>query len=181
MRVVMGLSGIMLAAAVAAAPARAQHSGSMHVDMHLPDSVAHVVDRVSTQRANFAIVTRDGKAALLLMDTTIVAQMTNRGLAGLKSPPEVDTISNAMTRTIARMALGAILPLLDHGFAYHLRDLSKAEYADGRLQLRRANGEEAFKGIEFGSAPLMESFSPADAAAFARRANDARHRLPTVQ
>ena len=159
-----------------ATTASAQH-GSMHVNMNLPDSIAHIVIRASTQTASFAIVSRDGKAALLLMDTTIVAQMTDRGLADLKSPPEVDTISSAMSRMIAKMALGALQPLLDHGIAYHLRDLSSAQYADGRLQLRRANGDEVFKGVELGKSPFMESFSPGDAAAFAKRAITAKRKM----
>jgi hypothetical protein len=64
----------------------------MHVNVHVPDSVAHVVDRQGAQRAHFAIVSRDGAATLLLMDTTIVAQMTDRGLARMNSREATDTI-----------------------------------------------------------------------------------------
>ena len=168
---------IVLSASAMASPALAQHGQSVHLDAHLPDSVAHIVDRTSTRSAHFAITSRDGKAALLLMDTTIIAQFTDRGLASVTSAANTDTISDVLGRALAKMALGAIQPLLDHGIAYHLRDLASAEYADGRLQLHRANGEEVFKGMEAGGTPLMSSFSPADAAAFARKANDARRQL----
>ena len=157
--------------------ARAQDSTSMHVSIHVPDSVAHVTERESPSQARFAIVSRDGQAALLLMDTTIVAQMTDRGLARINARETTDTISGAVNRMFARMALGALVPLFDHGVAYHLRDLADAKYADGRLQLLRGNGEEVFRDVEIGKGPLMESFSADDAKAFAARARAARAHL----
>jgi hypothetical protein len=168
---------ILLFAAAIGRGANAQQGGSVHVNVHAPDSVAHVVDRETLGKAHFAIVSRDGTAALLLMDTTIIAEMTNTGLARMNSRETTDTIKSAVNRMFARMALGALQPLFDHGIAYHLRDLAKARYADGRLQLVRANGEEVFRDTEIGNGPLMESFTPDDAKAFAKRANEARARL----
>ena len=170
------LASIALALVVAA-PLRAQESGSMHVNVHVPDSVAHVVDRQDAQHAHFAIVSRDGAATLLLMDTTIVAQMTDRGLARMNSREATDTIKGQVNRLFARMALGALQPLFDHGVAYHLRDMADARYADGRLQVLRANGEEVFRDTEIGHELLMESFTPGDARAFAKRAREARAKL----
>lgn len=149
----------------------------MHVSVNMPDSVAHVVDRETVAQARFAIFSRDGQAALLLMDTTIVAQMTDRGLARMNAKEATDTIKGTANRLFARMALGALLPLFDHGVAYHLRDLADARYANGRLQLVRANGDEVFRTTEIGHGPLMESFYPEDAKAFAARARAARARL----
>jgi hypothetical protein len=173
------MRSILLASLVLsiATTARAQDSASMHVSVHVPDSVAHVTERVPPGEARFAIVSRDGQAALLLMDTTIVAQMTDRGLARINARETTDTITGAVNRMVARMALGALVPLFDHGVAYHLRDLADAKYADGRLQLIRANGEEVFRDVEIGKGPLMESFSADDAKAFAARARAARGRL----
>jgi hypothetical protein len=160
-----------------ATTARAQDSASMHVNIRVPDSVAHVTERLLPSEARFAIVSRDGQAALLLMDTTIVAQMTDRGLARINARETTDTIKSAVNRMFARMALGALVPLFDHGVAYHLRDLADAKYGDGRLQLVRANGEEVFRDVEIGKGPLMESFSADDAKAFAARARAARAQL----
>ena len=162
---------------VAGRAAGAQQGGSVHVSLHTPDSVAHVVDRETLGNTRFAIVSRDGTAALLLMDTTIIAEMTDTGLARMNSRETTDTIKSAVNRMFARMALGALQPLFDHGIAYHLRDLYKARYADGRLQLVRANGEEVFSDTSIGNGPLMESFTADDAKAFAKRAREARARL----
>ena len=150
---------------------------SVHVSVHVPDSVAHVVDRITLAKSNFAIVSRDGTAALLLMDTTIVAEMTDTGLARMNSRETTDTIKGTVNRMFARMALGALQPLFDHGIAYHLRDLADARYEDGRLKLTRANGEEVFADTEIGHGPLMEAFTPSDAKAFAARARAAKAKL----
>jgi len=174
--VILQLPSFALALAISA-PLSAQDTGSAHVSVHAPDSVAHVVERQNTDQAHFAIVSRDGQATLLLMDTTIVAQMTDRGLARMNSREATDTISGQVNRLIARMALGALQPLFDHGIAYHLRDMADAKYADGRLQILRANGEEVFRDTEIGREPLMESFAPGEAKAFAKRAREARARL----
>src|SRR5947199_163180 len=131
-----------------ATPLFAQDSSDLHVSVHVPDSIAHVVDRETTDHARFAMVSRDGQAALLLMDTTIVAQLTDRGLARMNAREATDTIKSAATKLFARMALGALVPLFDHGIAYHLRDLADARYDDGRLMLIRGNGDEVFRDVE---------------------------------
>ena len=158
-------------------PAAAQ-SGGLQVKVSVPDSVAHVVERVDAARSQFAIVSRDGTGALILMDTTIVAQLTDRGLARMRSKEATDSIKGTGERLLARMVLGALQPVFEHGIAYHLRDLAAAEYADGRLQLRRGNGDEVFRDVKVNDTPLMESFSPEDARKFAHKVREARSSLP---
>jgi len=170
-------SGLVLVVALGPGVARGQDSTTIRVTVHVPDSVAHVVDRERPDRARFAIVSRNGQAQLLLMDTTIVAQMTDRGLAHISSHETTDTIKGTANRIFARMALGALTPLLDHGIAYHLRDLADARYADGRLLLIGSKGDEVFRDVEIGKGPLMESFSAADAKLFAAKALAARAQL----
>src|SRR3954470_3983065 len=168
---------LLLLIAIGPSLARGQDSTTVRISVHVPDSVAHVVDREQADYARFSIVSRDGQAQLLLMDTTIVAQMTDRGLARMSSRQATDTIQGTANRLFARMALGALMPLFDHGIAYHLRDLADARYEDGRLLLLRANGDEVFRNVEIGKGPLMEGFSADDAKAFAARARAARARL----
>ena len=170
-------SSLVLTVALGPGIARGQDSTTIRVSVHVPDSVAHIVDREQPERARFVIVSRDRQAQLLLMDTTIVAQMTDRGLAHISSHENTDSIKGTGSRIFARMALGALTPLLDHGIAYHLRDLADARYADGRLLLLRANGDEVFRDVEIGKGPLMESFSADDAKAFAAQARAARARF----
>ena len=159
---------------ILAAPLGAQDTSQMHVTIRVSDSAAYVVDRITPDRARFAIVSESGDAALLLMDTTIVAQMTDRGLAHMKSQDANDTTRSAVSKLLGRMTLAALGSLFDHGIAYHLRDLTEAKYAAGRLQLRGANDEEIFREVEINKTPLMESFRPADAKAFAARVRVAK-------
>lgn len=42
----------------------------------------------------------------------------------------------------------------------------------------RKNGEEVFRDTQAGHEPLMESFGPDDAKAFAKKAREARAKLP---
>ena len=169
-------SGLVLVA-LAPIAVRAQDSTSIRVSVHVPDSVAHIVDREQPSQSRFYIVSKDGNAQLLLMDTTIVAQLTDRGLAHISSREATDSIKDTGKRILARMTLGALTPLLDNGIAYHLRDLADARYEDGRLELLRANGDEVFRDVEMGHGPLMESFAESDAKAFAARARSARAQL----
>jgi hypothetical protein len=170
-------SGLVLCVAFGPSVVRAQDSTNIHISVHVPDSVAHVVDRERPDHARFAIVSRDGLAQLLLMDTTIVAQMTDRGLARVNSREATDSIKGTANRIFARMALGALVPLFDHGIAYHLRDLADARYAKGRLLLIGSKGDEVFRDVEIGKGPLMESFSADDAKLFAAKARAARAQL----
>src|SRR5688500_1610918 len=89
---------------VLALPLGAQETGSVRVNIQVPDSVAHVVDRQSAAQSAFAIVSRDRTAALLLFDTTIVAQMTDHALARMNSRATTDTTKGAVSRLLARMA-----------------------------------------------------------------------------
>jgi hypothetical protein len=170
-------SSPVLLIAIGTSVARGQDSATVRISVHVPDSVAHVVDRERPDKARFAIVSRDGQAQLLLMDTTIVAQMTDRGLARVSSRENTDSIKGTANRIFARMALGALTPLLDHGIAYHLRDLANARYEEGRLLLIGSKGDEVFRDVEIGKGPLMESFYTDDAKAFAAKARAARAQL----
>jgi hypothetical protein len=145
------------------------------------DSTAHVVSRLPLKSAAFAIVSEDGRSALLLMDTTIVAQFTDRGLAALHesadSAAKSDKNENVFARMVAGAVVGALKPMLDHGVAYHLRDLGSAQYESGRLQLRNKAGKEVFGKMSINGKDVMESFSPQDAREFARRAKAASVKL----
>lgn len=161
---------------VLSTPASAQKS--IGLNGNVADSVAHIVERANPATAGYAIVTKDGTGMLVLMDTTIVAQMTDRGLERLRSKAATDSIKGATERMFARMVLGALQPMFDHGIAYHLRDLASANYADDRLQLKRRNGEEIFRDLKLNNTRLMESFSAEDAKTFARKVGEAQARLP---
>lgn len=165
---------LLLIAGSIAEPLAAQDTSSMRVQVHVSDSAGYVVDRASPDRARFAIVSENGDAALLLTDTSIVAQMTDRGLQHLNSADAKDTTKSVVGKMVARMTVAALGSLFDHGIAYNLHDLTDAKYADGRLQLVGAKGQELFRDVKIDDTPLMESFRPEDAKKFAARVRAAK-------
>lgn len=170
---------ITTASAVAGAQSNAPTTHS--VIAQGDDSIAFVVDRKPLRSAGFSIVTTDGSGALLLTDTTIVAQLTDAGLNHLGRDADHSMRSDSSADWIAGLVAGAVTgalkPLLNHGIAYRLRDLGQARYVDGRLELRRRNGEPVFNHMEWEGHEVLESFSPQDAREFARRAQDAATKL----
>lgn len=163
---------IALTASLAAAVPAAAQSHRMGND------TAWVTDRRAVGHSTFHIVSRDGTSALLLTDTTIVAQLTDAGLEHLKTSTDSTAKDDGVTaRFFASMARGLLGHLFDHAIEYDLHDLASAEYTNGRLMLTSRDGHQPFGDVNMFGHQLMEDFSPADAKAFAARANQARARL----
>ena len=172
-RSTLNIVSLLIAGSIAG-PLAAQDTSSMSVQIHVSDSAGYVVDRTSADRARFAIVSENGDAALLLTDTAIVAQMTDRGLQHLNSADAKDTTKSVVGKMVTRMAVAALGSLFDHGIAYNLRDISDAKYDDGRLQLVGAKGQELFRDVKIDDTPLMESFRAEDAKKFAAKVRAAK-------
>ena len=74
----LGATAVLLAAT----PATAQRGLSMRAQT---DSTTRVVPRVPLSYADASLRTRDRQVALLLTDTDVVLQLTDRGLSGVRS------------------------------------------------------------------------------------------------
>ncbi|MFI5229437.1 MAG: hypothetical protein ACHQWU_10230 [Gemmatimonadales bacterium] len=166
---------LALLLALGAAPLHAQ-SNDEPAATH-GDSTARVTARRPLTRSTFHIVSVDGTEALLLTDTTIVAQLTDAGLARTSSGIDSGTASKDVPlagRMIAGMFGGLLKPMFDHAIEYDLHDLAQASYSNGRLVLRSRDGSDVFGDTDFFGRQVMENFSAADAREFAARANRAR-------
>lgn len=142
------------------------------------DSTAWVTQRHALDRSRYHIVSRDGNSALLLTDSTIIAQLTSSGLEHVSTSADSSIKQQGIgMRLVASMASGLLKPLFDHGIEYNLHDLASAQYADGRLVLTSRDGSQPFDDVDMFGHKLMESFSPADAKAFAAHVNQTRARL----
>jgi hypothetical protein len=162
----------------AAAPLHAQsHTASSATR---DDSTSRVTNRRPLTHSTFHIVSVDGTEALLLTDTTIVAQLTDAGLARASSGIDSGTTSKDVPlagRMIAGMVGGLLKPMFDHAIEYDLHDLDQASYSNDRLVLRSRGGSDVFGDTDFFGRKVMENFAPADAREFAARANRARAKL----
>jgi beta-lactamase regulating signal transducer with metallopeptidase domain len=158
-------------------PAVSRPTSSASLKVSDADSIARIVPRFAASQASFAIVTRSGQVALLLRDSTMVVQLTDRGLEEIGRPDTrrdedrgfLSTLLDSMLRTGLRV-------LLDHGIEYSLTDLREARYEDGRLVLESRRGGDVFGNLDIDGRDVMADFPPRDARAFAARANAARPR-----
>lgn len=170
---------VVLAVVAAGTPADAQN---VRLNGEDGDSVARVIPRVAAGDASLGIVTREGRATLLLRDTTIVLQFTDDGLEhatrlGRERGEDEGGDATLVRALLAAMIGGGLRVLLDHGIEYSLRDLAAARFESGRLVLVSVRGGEVFSGVEIDDRPLMESFLERDARAFAEKVNRARKKL----
>ena len=166
-----GSAGLLLAAS---SPAAAQLQVSMHVNA--PDSVAWVVSRQPLGIAEATLRSRDRAVAVLLNDTTVVLQLTDRGLDQIGHDIENDSTKGVGGRIIARMLGAGIVGLLDHGIAHRLSALREARVEGSRLVLENRAGERVFADVDVNGRQVMDDFSPAEAERFAAAVNRAIRR-----
>ena len=170
---------IALTLALAAAPTLQAQSHNERGSTR-DDSTAWVTSRRPLTGSTFHIVSVDGTEALLLTDSTIIAQLTDAGLTRASSGIDSGTTSKDVSlagRMIAGMVGGMLKPMFDHAIEYDLHDLDQASYANARLVLRGRHGRDVFGNTDFFGRQVMENFSAADAREFAARANRARAKL----
>ena len=163
--------GLLLATA---APATAQLQVSARV--HAPDSVAWVVPREPLGIADATLRNRDRTVAVLLNDTTLVLQLTDRGLDRINHEISSDSTSGIGSRFLARLLGAGVVGLLDHGIAHRLSALRAARVEGTRLVLENLEGERVFADVDVNGRPVMDDFSAAEAARFAAAVNDAIRR-----
>jgi hypothetical protein len=147
----------------AAAPASAQ---KQTMTVNAADSLSFIVPRRAPLESESSLRTRDRKVALVLRDTVVVLQLTDRGMDGLF---DNDTTRRSGGEAIfARMMKAGVSGLMDHGIAYRLSALRTA-YADGnRLVLEDRDGKHVFEDTELNGSHPMQDFAPGEAERFAR-------------
>jgi hypothetical protein len=164
------LAVVSAALVLAARPAAAQ--SRVAIRSEAGDSVAWVVRRQPLDEADAALRTRDRHVALLLTDTTVVLQFTERGLDHVRDQLGADATGTG-ARILARVLGAGIAGLLDHGLAYRLSALREARAEGGRLVLEDRDGGRVFAGTEINGRHVMDDFSPAEAERFAAAINRA--------
>ncbi|HEX8671557.1 MAG TPA: hypothetical protein VF710_06700 [Longimicrobium sp.] len=164
---------LVCAALALAAPVHAQRGHTRG------DSDTRFVERQPLRRATSAIQTRGGEVALLLIDRKLVMQLTDRGLSEIDRDMRDDAMKeeSGFARVVAGMVRGGVRTMLDRGIEYPVSELREARYENGRLILEDREGNLIFKDVQVNDVQVMESFSPAEARAFAARVNQARRRV----
>ena len=165
------LAALTLAVASAllllAGPAAAQRTATP------PSDTSWIVQRVPLAHAATSLRTRDARAAVLLMDTTLVLQFTDQGLSRMDASVRDSAPQDLGHRLLARVVGSALGAMLDHGIAYDLRALRGARVEGTRLVLETLAGKRVFDRVEINGRDVMDDFSPAEASRFAAAVNRA--------
>ena len=158
-----------------ASVAQAQISVSMHENV--PDSIACIVPRQQYDVANAKVRSRDRNVTLLLTDTTLVLQLSQRGMDHIEEKMRNASDGGLTTKLLARMLGAGVAQLLDHGIAYRLSALREARSEGSRLVLEDRDGHHVFENVEINGTHLLEDLPAADAQRFADDVNHAIRRL----
>jgi hypothetical protein len=138
-----------------------------------PSDTSWIVSRVPLTQARKSLRTRDAQAAVLLMDTTLVLQFTDEGLARMNAGVRDSMPHDFGHRVLAGVIGSALTELFDHGIAYNLRELRAARVEGNRLVLENLDGKRVFDHVELNGRDVMNDFSPAEASRFAAAINQA--------
>ena len=157
------MSGLLLLTTPAGAQSTARPSSD----------TSWIVPRVALTQARKSLPTRDAQAAVLLMDTTLVLQFTDKGLSKVNASIRDSLPKDLGERLIARMVGSALSEVFDHGIAYNLRALRTARVEGNRLVLEDRAGKRVFDKVEINGRDVMNDFSPAEAETFAAAVNRA--------
>lgn len=160
-----------LALALFAAPVAAQHTHSHRGG----DDNTRIIERQPLRRASSALQTRNGEVALLIVNRTLVMQLTDRGMGQIEREMREDTEDEGMiARFVGNIVRSGVRSMLDHGIEYPISEIGEARYENGRLLLTNRDGEKIFENVEINDTDVMENFSPNEARAFVARINQLR-------
>jgi hypothetical protein len=175
LRLNASLLGLVMTLAVAS-EGRAQKI-SVSVNESSPDSVEFIVPREQYDVANAKVRSRDKSVILLLTDTTLVLQLSQRGMDRLESEVSRPKSDGVGAWLFARMLGAGVTGLLDHGIAYRLSALRGARADGTRLVLEDLHGHRVFENVEVNGTYMLEDLPHDDARRFADDVNRAIGRL----
>jgi hypothetical protein len=165
-----------LAMTFAASSSASAQKISVSAHENAPDSVAFIVPREQYDVANAKVRSRDKTVTLLLTDTTLVLQLSQRGMDRVRSEVSEPKTDGVGAWLAARVLGAGVAGLLDHGIAYRLSALRGARAEGSRLVLEDRDGHRVFEDIEVNGTQLLEDLPPDDARRFAADVNRAIRR-----
>jgi len=170
--IALALAGACALAAIEVPAARAQ-TISIHADK--PDS-AWIVSRLPLDASKTTLQNRSKSVAILLMDTTLVFQFTDRGLDEMDHDIKNAPASGIGARVLAHMLAAGLTGLFDHAVAYRLDGVGEARAEGHRLVIVDRAGKPLFDNMEVNGRQVMDDFPSGTAQWFAAKVNEAVRR-----
>lgn len=165
---VIGIALIALALSPALPTGPAAHATSITCSGL---SHAHWRDRMDPARARCAITTEDGDVTLLLTDSDVAFQLSERTFGKVRrklQDAEDDHEDNWLASIIVTTVTATVREVLDRSFTYHVRDLRDVSYEDGHLVFVSRHGRVMFGGEGCCDSDVTGAFSEEDALRFVR-------------
>lgn len=159
----------LLAAPAGVAQAQ-QHATRISVSHGEDEGSGRIGRRWDPRDARSAITTRDGTVMMLLTRDAVALQLTDRGLRDVAREMDRDARKEEgfLAEVVAAAVRGSVHTMLKRSVEYPVSELRDVSYRGGRLVFTSEDGERVFGSVTVNDADVMESFSEADARAFAR-------------
>lgn len=123
-------------------------------------------DRMQSKNALSAITTREGSVDLMLTESVILIQFSDKGLNKINDEINIDPEDSHFAAVIKSMVSSGVRTFLDRAMTIPLYEISEISYSDGSLIIRNRTGELIFEDLEIDGKYVMDDFSRRDARRF---------------
>ena len=148
------------------------HWLSLGPDFSCCEAPVRWAPRHPASERQFAIVTENGKATLILTRDVVALQLSDRTLHKVDRElrrEEGDAEDVIFADAIKSAVISAVRRLLDHSAECPVRAIADADYRDGRIVFTTPQGDRVLEGLEINDRDLLETFSEADSRAFVQQ------------
>jgi len=141
----------------------AQHKG-ITVSGH--DMDLSFTERMDHSHAFSTITTREGSVDLMLTETDLLIQFSDKGLDRINHQINKNPGDSHFAAVIKSMVSSGVQTLLDRAMIIPLYEISEISYRDGTLIIRNRDGEKFFDDLDVEGTYVMKDFNHQDAMQF---------------
>lgn len=123
-------------------------------------------ERMRHSDALRAITTREGSVDLMLTNTDLLIQFSDKGLSRISEEINEDPDESHFASVIKSMVSSGVRTFLDRAMSIPLYEISEISYNDGKLLIRNREGQLIFEDLEIDGSYVMADFSRRNARRF---------------
>jgi hypothetical protein len=157
MKTLAPLSLVLLLSTTAAFAGDAKKPG-VSISFDSDDTRTRVAARHTAREARLAVETRNGAAALLLLNDAVAVQLSDATLAGLEPKGDASVFEE--------MLAAGVGVVIRKSVEYPIAHIRSAEVRNGSLVLTNDEGKPVFNELKVNGGYVTRDLSPADAARF---------------
>lgn len=124
-------------------------------------------DRMQRSNALRSITTREGSVDLMLTETDLLIQFSDKGLTRITNEINKESADSHFAEVIKSMVSSGVRTLLDRAMSIPLYEISEISYNDGKLLILNSDGQEIFEDMTINNSSVMDGFTRRDARRFA--------------